>query len=97
MPNMQQFAYFFAFLIAGLVFLVIAFSLFLPVIILAPNKFAISFTIASGFIMAAPDCPEGLAAAATAYDDTRAIAIHSRYKFLLQSRLPVSTKAASCK
>ncbi|KAK9867185.1 hypothetical protein WJX84_003717 [Apatococcus fuscideae] len=53
MPNMQQFAYFFAFLIAGLVFLVIAFSLFLPVIILAPNKFAISFTIASGFIMAA--------------------------------------------
>ena len=53
MPNMQQFTYFFAFLIAGLIFLVIAFSLFLPVIILAPNKFAISFTIASAFIMAA--------------------------------------------
>ena len=53
MPNMQQFTYFFAFLIAGLIFLVIAFSLFLPIIILAPNKFAISFTIASAFIMAA--------------------------------------------
>ncbi|KAG2438080.1 hypothetical protein HXX76_005689 [Chlamydomonas incerta] len=54
-PSGQQLVYFFCFLAAGGVFLLLAFMLFLPVIILAPSKFALSFTlgclcIMSGFI-----------------------------------------------
>lgn len=52
MPNTQQFAYFFAFIGAGLVFMILAFSVFLPVIVLAPSKFALSFTIGSLLVMA---------------------------------------------
>lgn len=52
MPSTQQFAYFFAFTGAGLVFMVIAFSVFLPVIVLAPSKFALSFTLGSLLVMA---------------------------------------------
>ena len=51
MPTTQQFAYFFAFVGAGLVFMVIAFSIFLPVIVLAPSKFALSFTLGSILVM----------------------------------------------
>lgn len=52
MPSTQQFAYFFAFIGAGLVFMILAFSVFLPVIALAPSKFALSFTIGSLLVMA---------------------------------------------
>lgn len=52
MPSTQQFAYFFAFIGAGLVFMILAFSVFLPVIVLAPSKFALSFTIGSLLVMA---------------------------------------------
>lgn len=52
MPNTQQFAYFFAFIGAGLVFMILAFSIFLPVIVIAPSKFALSFTIGSLLVMA---------------------------------------------
>ena len=52
MPNTQQFAYFFAFIGAGLVFMILAFSVFLPVIVIAPSKFALSFTIGSLLVMA---------------------------------------------
>lgn len=52
MPNTQQFAYFFAFIGAGLVFMILAFSVFLPVVVLAPSKFALSFTIGSLLVMA---------------------------------------------
>lgn len=51
MPTTQQFAYFFAFVGAGLVFMVIAFSIFLPVIVIAPSKFALSFTLGSLLVM----------------------------------------------
>lgn len=52
MPTTQQFAYFFAFIGAGLVFMILAFSIFLPVIVIAPSKFALSFTIGSLLVMA---------------------------------------------
>ena len=39
--------YFFALLGTGLLFLILAFTLFLPVIMLAPSKFAVCFTIGS--------------------------------------------------
>ncbi|KAK9820584.1 hypothetical protein WJX72_011930 [[Myrmecia] bisecta] len=52
-PTAQQFTYFAVLLGGGVVFLVLAFTLFLPVIILAPSKFAICFTLGSVFIMAA--------------------------------------------
>ena len=52
MPTTQQFAYFFAFIGAGLVFMILAFSVFLPVIVIAPSKFALSFTIGSLLVMA---------------------------------------------
>lgn len=52
MPTTQQFAYFFAFTGAGLVFMVIAFSIFLPLIVVAPSKFALSFTLGSLLVMA---------------------------------------------
>jgi Got1/Sft2-like family len=52
-PTGMQFAYFAAFMAAGIFFLAMAFLLFLPVIILAPAKFASSFTMGSVLIMAA--------------------------------------------
>ena len=52
MPNTQQFAYFFAFIGSGLVFMIIAFSVFLPLIVVAPSKFALSFTVGSFLVMA---------------------------------------------
>lgn len=53
MPSSTQFTYFFAMFAAGVVFLVLAFSVFLPVIILAPAKFALCFTLGSALCMAA--------------------------------------------
>lgn len=53
MPNTMNFTWFLALLGAGLLFSVLAFSLFLPIIILAPSKFAICFTTGSALIMSA--------------------------------------------
>ena len=53
MPNTMNFTWFLALLGAGLLFSILAFSLFLPIIILAPSKFAICFTIGSALIMSA--------------------------------------------
>ena len=65
MPSTQQFAYFFAFIGSGLVFMVIAFSIFLPVIVIAPSKFALSFTIGSLLVMAGFAALRGLKQQAT--------------------------------
>mmetsp|Transcript_30621 Transcript_30621/g.78163 ORF Transcript_30621/g.78163 Transcript_30621/m.78163 type:complete len:238 (-) Transcript_30621:330-1043(-) len=51
-PSTQQLAYFFAFLAGGGVMLALAFLFFLPVIILSPSKFALSFTLGCVLIMA---------------------------------------------
>ena len=51
MPSTQQWAYFLAFLAAGMVFMAIAFIVFLPLIIVAPGKFAITFTLGSALVM----------------------------------------------
>lgn len=53
MPNSTQLAYFAAFLGSGILFLILAFTVFLPVIMLAPSKFAICFTIGSVLILSA--------------------------------------------
>ncbi|EIE25582.1 tetraspanning membrane protein [Coccomyxa subellipsoidea C-169] len=53
LPSTSHFTWFLAFLASGIVFLILAFSLFLPVIILAPSKFAICFTFGSALIMGA--------------------------------------------
>mmetsp|Transcript_11328 Transcript_11328/g.19822 ORF Transcript_11328/g.19822 Transcript_11328/m.19822 type:complete len:243 (-) Transcript_11328:214-942(-) len=50
-PSGQQLVYFFAFLAGGGVFLLLAFVIFLPVIILSPSKFALSFTLGCLLIM----------------------------------------------
>ncbi|GIL45065.1 hypothetical protein Vafri_2013 [Volvox africanus] len=50
-PSGQALVYFFSFLAAGGVFLLLAFMLFLPVIILTPSKFALSFTLGCLSIM----------------------------------------------
>jgi hypothetical protein len=44
-PSTQQLTQFFAFLAGGVVLLALAFMVFLPVIILSPSKFALSFTL----------------------------------------------------
>ena len=53
MPSGQQFAYFAAIMAAGIFFLVTAFTIFLPVIMLAPSKFAVCFTLGSILVMVA--------------------------------------------
>lgn len=53
MPSTTTYAYFFAILAAGIVMLLLAFTLFLPVVMLAPSKFAITFTLGSLLIMSA--------------------------------------------
>lgn len=53
MPSSTQLAYFAAFLGSGVIFLVLAFTIFLPVIMLAPSKFAICFTIGSVLVLSA--------------------------------------------
>ncbi|GAX76111.1 hypothetical protein CEUSTIGMA_g3554.t1 [Chlamydomonas eustigma] len=51
-PTGQQLLFSFSFLAAGCVFLLLAFTIFLPVIILSPSKFALSFTLGCLCIMA---------------------------------------------
>ena len=51
MPSGTQFAYFGAFFGAGLLALALAVTVFLPVIIIAPAKFASAFTLGSALIM----------------------------------------------
>ena len=53
MPSSTQLAYFAALLGSGIFFLVLAFMLFLPVVILAPSKFALCFTLGSAMCLAA--------------------------------------------
>ncbi len=48
----MQLTYFMTLLGTGIVFLILAFTLFLPVIILAPAKFALTFSIGSSLILA---------------------------------------------
>ncbi|KAL4858460.1 Protein transport protein sft2 [Chlorella vulgaris] len=51
-PSSQQWTYFAFFLGTGAVFLLMAFFLFLPMIILAPAKFAMTFSIGSALVCA---------------------------------------------
>lgn len=51
MPSGMQLAYFAAILGSGVVFLALAFFLFLPVIILSPSKFAVTFSIGSALVL----------------------------------------------
>ena len=60
MPSTQQLAYFAALLAAGVFFLVTAFTVFLPVVMLAPSKFAVCFTTGSALVMAAFTALRGL-------------------------------------
>mmetsp|Transcript_2465 Transcript_2465/g.5857 ORF Transcript_2465/g.5857 Transcript_2465/m.5857 type:complete len:243 (-) Transcript_2465:1439-2167(-) len=53
MPTTQQFTYFAAFLGGGIFFLALAFTIALPVIVIAPAKFAFSFTVGCALIMSA--------------------------------------------
>eukprot|EP00798_Chlamydomonas_sp_ICE-L_P020258 gene20258-27012_t len=52
-PTSTQLIYFFCFLAGGGVFLMLAFTIFLPIIILSPSKFAMSFTLGCLLIMTA--------------------------------------------
>lgn len=51
MPTATQLAYSLLFVGSGIFFLVLAFSLFLPVVMLAPSKFAICFTSGSMLVL----------------------------------------------
>ena len=51
MPSQKAFFYFLTTLGAGLFFMMIAFTMFLPVLVLAPQKFALCFTIGSLLVM----------------------------------------------
>ncbi|PPS16901.1 hypothetical protein GOBAR_AA03654 [Gossypium barbadense] len=50
-PSGKAFIYFGLFLAAGVFFVFIAFTMFLPVMVLLPQKFAICFTLGCGFII----------------------------------------------
>lgn len=47
-PSATQFTYFACLLGGGLVFLSLSFFVFLPIIIIAPSKFALTFTLGEG-------------------------------------------------
>lgn len=51
-PSGQSFVYFGILLAAGVFFVFIAFTMFLPVMVLVPQKFAICFTIGCALIVA---------------------------------------------
>lgn len=53
MPSAQQLSYFFAFMAGGVFFMVLAFTVFLPLIIIAPAKFAFSFSVSGLLILSA--------------------------------------------
>uniref|UniRef100_A0A7N0ZX87 Vesicle transport protein n=1 Tax=Kalanchoe fedtschenkoi TaxID=63787 RepID=A0A7N0ZX87_KALFE len=50
-PSPKAIMYFCIFLATGFFFIILAFLLFLPLIVLVPQKFAISFTLGCGFIV----------------------------------------------
>ncbi|CAI9088159.1 OLC1v1022411C1 [Oldenlandia corymbosa var. corymbosa] len=50
-PSGKSLMYFGLFLAAGVFFIFMAFALFLPVIVLLPQKFALCFTVGCGFII----------------------------------------------
>lgn len=50
-PSGKALMYFGLFLASGVFFIFIAFSIFLPVIVLVPQKFALCFTVGCGFII----------------------------------------------
>lgn len=52
MPSTTQWTYFAVLFGVGVIFQLLAFSLFLPVIILAPSKFALTFSVGSALILA---------------------------------------------
>lgn len=51
MPSGKSLMYFGLLLASGVFFIFIAFTMFLPVMVLMPQKFAISFTLGCGFII----------------------------------------------
>ncbi|XP_047336996.1 protein transport protein SFT2-like isoform X2 [Impatiens glandulifera] len=51
-PSGKALMYFGIFLATGVFFIFIAFTMFLPVIVLVPQKFALCFTLGSGLIIA---------------------------------------------
>lgn len=51
LPSPKAIMYFCIFLATGFFFILLAFLLFLPLIVLVPQKFAISFTLGCGFIV----------------------------------------------
>ena len=53
MPSANQLVYFATLLASGIAFLIMAFTVFLPVVILAPSKFAVCFTAGSSLILSA--------------------------------------------
>lgn len=61
-PSTANLTYFFALLAAGAFFLLLSFFVFLPVIVVAPAKFALTFSIGSGLTMAAPFALKGFRA-----------------------------------
>lgn len=50
-PSRQAITVFSIMIAAGVFFIIMAFTMFLPIIVLVPQKFAISFTIGCIFIM----------------------------------------------
>ena len=59
MPSTTGVTYFAALLGSGALFLVIAFFVFLPVLVVAPAKFAACFSLGSGLVVAAPAALRG--------------------------------------
>jgi hypothetical protein len=51
-PNTTQWTYFAALFGTGILFLILAFTIFLPMLILSPSKFALTFSVGSGLILA---------------------------------------------
>lgn len=52
MPSGTQLVYFGAILGSGVLFLLLAIFVFLPVLIIAPSKFALTFSLGSGLVLA---------------------------------------------
>lgn len=50
-PSGKSLMYFGLFLASGVFFIFMAFTLFLPVIVIVPQKFALCFTVGCGFII----------------------------------------------
>ncbi|MCU0355245.1 MAG: hypothetical protein MUD08_16135, partial [Cytophagales bacterium] len=59
LPSQQQFGLALLMICGGCLFLLLAFAVFLPVLIVAPAKFAISFTLGCALVMAGVSCLRG--------------------------------------